>query len=88
MLATATHFWYTVSRMKQGVQRTEGAGQLSEHIWETFEGLFKTVHRQSRRMEELEARICELERMLADRNPKQAKSLAHTGDLQAADRAA
>jgi BMFP domain-containing protein YqiC len=36
----------------------------SEYIWETFDGLFKTVHRQGRRVEELEARIAELERRL------------------------
>jgi BMFP domain-containing protein YqiC len=36
----------------------------SEYIWETFDGLFKTVHRQTRRVEELEARLAELERRL------------------------
>lgn len=36
----------------------------NEYIWETFDGLFKTVHRQVRRVEELEARIAELERRL------------------------
>ncbi|HEY0101726.1 MAG TPA: hypothetical protein VGB76_22565 [Pyrinomonadaceae bacterium] len=40
---------------------------MSDHIWETFDGLFKTVHRQGRRVEELEARIMELERRLAER---------------------
>jgi BMFP domain-containing protein YqiC len=40
---------------------------MSDHIWETFDGLFKTVHRQSRRVEELEARIVDLERRLAER---------------------
>ena len=29
---------------------------MSDVIWETFDGLFKTVHRQGRRVEELEAR--------------------------------
>ena len=38
---------------------------MSDHIWETFDGLFKTVHRQGRRVEELEARITDLERRLA-----------------------
>ena len=42
---------------------------MSDHIWETFDGLFKTVHRQSRRVEELEARITDLERRLAERAP-------------------
>ena len=36
-------------------------------IWETFDGLFKTVHRQGRRVEELEARVAELERRLQER---------------------
>ena len=36
----------------------------NEYIWETFDGLFKTVHRQTRRVEELEARLAELERRL------------------------
>ena len=42
---------------------------MSDYIWETFDGLFKTVHRQSRRVEELEARITDLERRLAERTP-------------------
>jgi predicted nuclease with TOPRIM domain len=33
----------------------------SEYIWETFDSLFKTVHRQARRLEELEARTSQLE---------------------------
>ena len=40
---------------------------MSDHIWETFDGLFKTVHRQGQRVEELEARITELERRLSER---------------------
>jgi hypothetical protein len=38
-------------------------GKLSdtEVIWETFDSLFKTVHRQGRRVEELEAWVVELE---------------------------
>lgn len=36
-------------------------------IWETFDSLFKTVHRQGRRMEELETRIADLERRLSER---------------------
>ncbi len=40
---------------------------MSEHIWETFDSLFKTVHRQGRRVEELEARIVDLERILRER---------------------
>ncbi|HYN85099.1 MAG TPA: hypothetical protein VER32_07605 [Pyrinomonadaceae bacterium] len=41
---------------------------MSEHIWETFDSLFKTVHRQGRRVEELEARIVDLERLLRERD--------------------
>lgn len=37
-----------------------------EFIWETFDSLFKTVGRQGRRVEELEARLAELERRLTD----------------------
>ena len=39
----------------------------TEYIWETFDSLFKTVHRQGRRVEELEARIIDLERRLSER---------------------
>jgi BMFP domain-containing protein YqiC len=39
----------------------------TEYIWETFDSLFKTVHRQGRRVEELEARVFELERRLQER---------------------
>jgi BMFP domain-containing protein YqiC len=38
-----------------------------EYIWETFDSLFKTVHRQGRRVEELEARVLDLERRLNER---------------------
>jgi BMFP domain-containing protein YqiC len=60
---------------------------MSDHIWETFDGLFKTVHRQSRRVEELEARITDLERRLAERaavaavNPAQQPKQAQTTTL-------
>ena len=40
---------------------------MSDVIWETFDGLFKTLHRQGRRVEELEARVIELETRLAER---------------------
>ena len=39
----------------------------TEYIWETFDSLFKTVHRQGRRVEELETRVAELERRLQER---------------------
>ena|GEM_PF-883729 len=44
-----------------------GENELSDAIWETFDSLFKTVHRQGRRVEELEARVVELERRLETR---------------------
>jgi BMFP domain-containing protein YqiC len=40
----------------------------TEYIWETFDSLFKTVHRQGRRVEELEARVVELESRLQERS--------------------
>jgi hypothetical protein len=54
----------------------------AEVIWETFDGLFKTLHRQGRRVEELEARLVELERRLQERatvtgqQPRQFEPLA------------
>lgn len=42
-----------------------------EYIWETFDNLFKTVHRQGRRVEELEARLASLESRLSERSSKQ-----------------
>ena len=56
----------------------------SEYIWETFDSLFKTVHRQGRRVEELEARIVDLERRLAERNaqpPQAAKPVPAVEEL-------
>jgi tRNA(Phe) wybutosine-synthesizing methylase Tyw3 len=51
---------------------TRGTRVVSqEYIWETFDSLFKTVHRQGRRVEELEARIATLERRLSEPSPKQ-----------------
>lgn len=44
----------------------------TEYIWETFDDLFKTVHRQGRRVEELEARIVDLERRLSQPATKPA----------------
>jgi len=38
-----------------------------EHFWETFDALFKRLHAQGRRVEELEARVVELERRLSGR---------------------
>jgi hypothetical protein len=47
---------------------TKGKPDVStEYIWETFDSLFKTVYAQGRRVEELEARIQDLERRLDER---------------------
>jgi BMFP domain-containing protein YqiC len=46
----------------QGVKQ-----KVSDMVWETFDGLFKTLHRQGRRVEELERRVVELERRLQER---------------------
>ena len=54
---------------------------VSEHIWETFDSLFKTVHRQGRRVEELESRIVDLERRLRERE-------SQTSELRQAERLA
>lgn len=43
-----------------------GGIEVTEHIWETFDDLFKTVHRQGRRVEELESRLAELEKRLTE----------------------
>ena len=50
----------------------------SEYIWETFDSLFKTVYRQGRRMEELEARIVDLESRLQERGERQAAAQPST----------
>jgi hypothetical protein len=48
--------------------RDEETDVSTEYIWETFDSLFKTVHRQSLRVEELEARLSDLERRLEERS--------------------
>lgn len=37
---------------------------MSDVIWETFDGLFKTLHRNGRAIEELTKRVAELEQRL------------------------
>ena len=71
MLATKRRQWYTVSQMKRAGSQPTGTSRkgsnVSEFIWETFDDLFKTVHRQGRRVEELEARVIDLEKRLNER---------------------
>jgi hypothetical protein len=43
---------------------------MTESMWETFDALFKTIHRQGRRVEELEQRLLELDRRLDERRLK------------------
>ena len=49
---------------------------MTEYIWETFDNLFRVVHRQGRRVEELEARIIDLERRLQERAAAAAQTNA------------
>jgi hypothetical protein len=64
--------------MKQQVETTcerRGTRVVSqEYIWETFDSLFKTVHRQGRRVEELEARVIDLESRLNERAAAQQQT--------------
>ena len=62
-------FTYETARAADRRPGLKGKGKktVSEAIWETFDSLFKTVHRQGRRVEELEARLLELERRLQER---------------------
>ena len=56
----------------------------SEYIWETFDSLWKTVNRQTRRVEELETRVVALEHRLqeraADAEPKRVVP-SHVAEL-------
>jgi hypothetical protein len=77
--------------MKQQVEmacETKRKTEVSEHIWETFDSLFKTVHRQGRRVEELEERVIDLERRLNERNAKQQTQQPHIVNEMPAERAA
>jgi len=47
--------------------------KVSDIVWETFDGLFKTLHRQGRRVEELEQRVVELERRLQERAARESQ---------------
>ena len=62
---------------------------MSDFIWETFDGLFKTVNRQNRRVEELETRVADLERYLRERTaPQQPKPIEQVVTEMPAERAA
>ncbi len=58
---------------------------MSDTVWETFDGLFKTLHRQGRRVEELERRVVELERRLQERQglPPQAETAERVAQIPA-----
>jgi hypothetical protein len=43
---------------------------VSDHIWKTFDALYKTLYGHGRRIEDLETRITALERSLRDRQPE------------------
>ncbi len=59
---------------------------MTEHLWETLDNLFKTTHRHSRRVEQLEARIADLERRLSeqgDSSRSTAQVVARVGEFHA-----
>ena len=56
---------------------------MSEYIWETFDGLFKTVYAHGRRVEELEARIADLEQRLNERVAAQPQKQQNTQPISA-----
>ena len=63
----------------------------TEYIWETFDSLFKTVYAQGRRVEELEARLADLEQRLsatAGQPVRQASQPLNTVNEMPAERAA
>lgn len=65
-------------------RRLKGKRRVSEEIWETFDVLFKTVNRQSRRVEELEKRVVELERKLSETNSQsRAKTFTIVNEMPA-----
>ena len=62
----------------------------TDYIWETFDSLFKTVYAQGRRVEELEARIADLEQRLKAETttPKQTSQPFSAVNEMPAERAA
>ena len=64
---------------------------MSDAIWETFDGLFKTLHRQGRRVEDLERCVVELERRLQERSiqkPHAAETISERVTQMPAEKAA
>jgi hypothetical protein len=53
----------------------------NEYIWETFDSLWKTVNRQGRRVEELEARVVVLEQRLKERGEVEQKRVAQQSNV-------
>lgn len=53
---------------------------MSEHIWETFDAMYKTAHAQGRRIAELEERIVALERRLATSEVQTSRLRLVTGE--------
>ena len=66
-------FTYETGSGRCPVESKGTEAKVSDFIWETFDSLFKTVHRQGRRVEELEARIADLEQRLSERVTQQPK---------------
>lgn len=63
-------FTYETVRSSKQATATDLKGrkrQVSDAIWETFDGLFKSLHRHGRKVEDLERRVVELERRLQER---------------------
>ena len=59
-----------------------------EVIWETIDSLFKTVHRHGQRVEELEARVIDLERRLNERAATEPQKTPRAVAEMPAERAA
>jgi hypothetical protein len=63
--------------------------EVSDFIWETFDSLFKTVYANGRRVEELEARITDLEQRLNERlaahpqKPQSTQPIAAVNEMPA-----
>lgn len=58
---------------------------MSGYIWETFDGLFKTVYRQERRVVTLEQRIADLERRLQEQTLQEQATDAERASERASE---